>query len=101
MPPRASLSALAFLSTTALVYAGLRAYDVVFGREANPATVLYVYDEHIALFWRLAIAAFAGGAVALLCAALSARHPARVARAVTGALPVIALIVAVQALVLP
>jgi hypothetical protein len=108
VPPAASksqrapfLGALAFFLTIVVVYAGLRAHDVLFKSEANPATVLYMYDDRIAMFWRTLVGVFAGGPVALVVILFARRAPDRVARALDVMLPIVVVLATLQAVLLP
>lgn len=96
-----ALSASVFFLVLAATYALLRARDVVFGTEPNPATVMYMYSAHIALFWRAAIGAFVGGFAGLLTAWLAPPRLETTTRLVVGAIPVVAVLVALQAVLLP
>ncbi len=80
-------------------YALLRAFDVLFRVEPNPATL--VASVHIAMFWRLAVGSYAGGAVAFGSLWLSGRQATVFARGITWAIPIVAALVAVQGSFLP
>lgn len=98
---RCALGALAFLLALIATYAGLRAYDVLFGTEPNPVTVMYQYGGRIAMYWRVTIGAYVGGAVALLVIWLAQRHEQRVTRALVRALPFVMAFAGAQAVLLP
>jgi hypothetical protein len=49
--------------TAVLVYAALRAGQVLFSREPNPATV--IWSAHAGYYWRALTAAYAGGAAGI------------------------------------
>lgn len=98
---RCALGALAFFLAVTATYATLRGYDVLFGSEANPATVMYAYGGRIAMFWRATIAAYVGGAVALLIGWLARTREAQVTRALVRAVPFVAAFAGAQAVLLP
>jgi hypothetical protein len=81
------------------MYAFLRGYDVLFKREANPATI--VWSARIAMFWRLGIGAYVAGPVALL-AFLAARRNLPLTTRVTAVLvPAVGALIAIQGAFLP
>jgi hypothetical protein len=80
-------------------YAALRAYDVVFRSEPNPATI--VWTPHIAMFWRLAIGGYVAGMVAPLVYLAACRDMRRTTRALYVSVFVVAAMSAVQGLLLP
>ena len=84
-----------------LTYAGTRAYDALFGAEPNPATVLYMYGGHIAMFWRVTVGAYVGGGVAILAAFLARTRSEAVTRVLLRAVPIVAVLAAAQAILLP
>jgi hypothetical protein len=87
------------LLSVPVTYAVLRGRDVLFGREANPALV--VYSSKIAMFWRLGIAAYVAGMVAPLAFFGARRDLSRAVRAVYVLALVSATLIAVQGLLLP
>jgi hypothetical protein len=94
-----ALAAVAVLLTIPLVYGALRAWDVMSGPGMNPATA--PVSVHIAMFWRLSVAAYAAGMVAPL-AYLAARRALRRTLDVLSALTVaVAVLVLVQGTLLP
>jgi hypothetical protein len=100
-PPLAplALATVAGLLTVPLVYAALRAWDVVSGPEVNPATA--PVSIHVAMFWRLSTAAFAAGLVAPV-AYLAARRALRRTLEVLSVLTVaVAALTIVQGTLLP
>lgn len=98
---RSALGAFAFFLALIATYAGLRAYDVLFGSEANPATVMYVYGGHIAMYWRATVGAYVGGAVALLVVWLARKQEERVTRVLVRAIPFVVAFAGAQAVLLP
>ncbi len=60
--PVVAATAIAAILSIPATYALLRAYDVLFKKEPNPATI--VWSAHIAMFWRLNIGVFVAGMVA-------------------------------------
>jgi hypothetical protein len=83
-----------------LVYAVLRAGQVLVGGEANPATVI-VRSQHFAYLWRAWTSAFAGALAALSAYVVSDRHAPRLARALVVALPIVVGVLILQAIFLP
>ena len=89
----------AALLTIPAVYAGLRAYDVLFKSEVNPATV--IFSAKIAMFWRLGIGSYAAGMVAFAVFFLARRDLARTVRGLGVAAMVAAVMITLQGLFLP
>ena len=96
---RVALSAVAAVLSTVATYALLRAHDVLFKPQQNPATM--VATAHIPMFWRLGVGAYLGGAVALLVFFATAQRMSLVAKVVAAAFPIVAAAIAVQGLFLP
>src|SRR5262245_11418894 len=86
--------------TAVLVYALIRATQVLVGGEANPATVI-VRSQHFAYLWRVWTSAFAGALAALSAHVLADRHALGLARALETALVVVVVILLIQSIVLP
>ncbi len=80
-------------------YAALRAYDVFFKNEPDPATV--VWSVHIAMFWRLGIGIYVAGMVAALVFVLASRNLAAIVRLTAVLVPVIGAMIAIQGVLLP
>jgi hypothetical protein len=97
--PAAIAAAIAALLTVPGTYALLRAYDVLFRSEPNPATV--AWSMHIAMFWRLAVASFVAGMVALAAYAAARRNLVRTLDALYVITFVAAAMIAGQGLALP
>jgi hypothetical protein len=92
-------AALAGLLSIPATYAVLRAYDVVFRSEPNPATI--VWSAHIAMFWRLAVGAYVAGMV-LPLVYWAARHDlAKTMSALESAVVIVAVVIGLQGLFLP
>ncbi len=91
--------ALAILLAIPATYALLRTYDVLFRHEPNPATV--VWSVHIAMFWRLAIGAYAAGMVAPLVFVAARRNFEGTLKVLYVLVFVVASIAALQGLFLP
>jgi hypothetical protein len=90
---------IAALITVPATYALLRAYEVLFKNEPNPATI--VWSPHIAVFWRMGIAVYVAGMVAPL-AYLAARHDlARLLRVLYPSLLIAGTMIAIQGLFMP
>ncbi len=88
----------ALLSVVA-TYAVLRAYDVFFNREPNPATVMW--SAHIAMFWRLGIGAYLGGMAAIVSSILARRNIDRAMRFTAALVPIVGALIAFQGAFLP
>ena len=80
-------------------YAVLRAYEVLLKSEPNPATI--VWSPHIAMFWRLAAAAYVAGMVATLAYVAARRDLARVARVLCASVFVVGAMIGIQGLLMP
>jgi dolichyl-phosphate-mannose--protein O-mannosyl transferase len=80
-------------------YAAQRGYDALFSPEANPATV--VTSLRIAMYWRLAVAAYVGGMVAPLVYLAARRDLLRTLRALEAMVLVAAALLFVQGTLLP
>lgn len=96
---RAVPTALAALLTVVATYAVLRAYDVLFRSEPNPATLIATVN--IAMFWRLGIGCYVAGAVATGVFFATERHATLVSRIVAAAVPIVAAMIALQGVFLP
>jgi hypothetical protein len=92
--PLAAASAFAIF-----LYAALRGIQFVFIPEPNPATV--IFSEHAGYFWRMLIAAYAGGMIGLLTILPARRDPARVARLLERGLYLGTAAIILQALLAP
>jgi hypothetical protein len=97
--PAATAAAIAVLLTVPATYALLRTYDVLFRSEPNPATV--AWSTHIAMFWRLAVATFVAGMVALPAYAAARRNLVRTMGALYVLTLVAAAMIAGQGIALP
>lgn len=96
---RLGLATIAALLATVALYAVLRAVAVVFGNEPDPALV--AWSMHTAMYWRLAAAAYSGGAAGFAVYLVSGAHPHATTRWMFRAVPLVALVLAVQGLLLP
>jgi hypothetical protein len=81
------------------VYAALRAHDVFFVDEPDPATV--VQSAHVAMFWRLATGGYAAAVVAVLGLIAAQRDLVRTVRALSALVFVVAAMIGIQGLLLP
>jgi hypothetical protein len=88
----------AILSVVA-TYAVLRAYDVLFKSEPNPATV--IWSQHIAMFWRLGIGVYVAGMTCLLAYPMARRNLATATRVTAMLVPVVGAMIAIQGAFLP
>jgi hypothetical protein len=80
-------------------YAALRAFDVCFRSEPNPATV--VWSAHIAMFWRLGVGLYVAGPAALIAFGAARRNLRAVVRATAILVPVVGAAIAIQGALLP
>ena len=90
---------IASLTSVPETYALLRAYEVLFRSEPNPATV--VWTPHIALFWRIGIALYVAGMVAPLAYLAARRDVAKSLRVLYPCLLVAGASIAVQGVFMP
>jgi hypothetical protein len=90
--------AAALLSVPA-TYAVLRAYDVLFRSEPNPATI--VWSAHIAMFWRLGVGGYVAGMVGSLAWLAASHDLARTTRALTVVVFVVGAMIGIQGLLMP
>jgi len=90
---------IAALLSVPATYSVLRAYEVVFKREPNPALV--VWSPHIAMFWRLAIAGYVAGMVAPLAYIAARRDLARTTRVLCASVFVVGAMIGIQGLLMP
>jgi len=98
LPLLVATSIAALLSIPAS-YAALRAYDVLFKNEPNPATI--AWSPHIAMFWRLAVGTYVAGMIAPLAWVAARRDLARTLKALEILVVVVAAWIGVQGLFLP
>jgi hypothetical protein len=92
-------TALAAILSVPATYAVLRAYDVLFKSEPNPATI--VWSAHIAMFWRLGVCAYVAGMVAIFTYMAARANPARVLRILCTCVVVVAAMIGFQGLLMP
>ena len=97
-PPIIATVLAAILSIPA-TYAVLRAYDVLFRKEPNPATI--VWSAHIAMFWRLGVGVYVAGMVAVLAYMAARANLARTIRVLCTAVVVAAVMIGFQGLLMP
>jgi hypothetical protein len=96
MPARTSIPLIGGALAAVASYALIRlAQGLVFG-DPDPALVLY--SEHAGYFWRMWIAGFFGGMVAIT---LLVTDPARVVRALPGAVVLAVVLLVAQAVLVP
>lgn len=94
-------TAIAVVLCIPAAYAGLRAYDVLFREEPDPATVVWSWSAHIAMFWRLAIGAYMATTIAPAAFWAARRRPAWTAKALGVSLVVASAMIVVQGVFLP
>jgi len=80
-------------------YAVMRSLQVVLGHEPDPATA--PWGPHSAFFWRCLTMFYAGGMASFVAWVLSKGHLPAAARGLARAIPVAALLVALQAICFP
>ncbi len=97
--PLLTLAAVNAILAVVATYAALRAYDVLFKSEPDPATV--AGSVHVAMFWRLAVGAYVGGMVAMLVWALGRRNLPATLRVTAALVPVVGAMIALQGAMLP
>jgi hypothetical protein len=98
------LSVLAVVTVNALLavvatYAALRAYDVFFKKEPNPATI--VWSAHIAMFWRLGVGVYVAGMVSVLVFMLARQNLGLATRLTAALVPIVGAMIALQGALLP
>jgi hypothetical protein len=93
------VTAIGALLSLVATYATLRAYDVFFRSEANPATI--VWSAHIAMFWRLGVGAFVAGGLAPVFYLTARRDLASAVRVLAICVPIVGTLIAVQGALLP
>lgn|GEM_PF-1250466 len=82
-----------------VLYAGLRAWQVAFQREIDPALV--VWTAHSGYLWRTLIAGYAGGMAAIAAYLAARRDVERALRPLPAAVVVAASAIAAQAALAP
>jgi hypothetical protein len=92
-------TAVAALLSMPATYAILRAYEVVFKTEPNPAMV--VWSPHVAVFWRVCLAGYVAGMVAPLAYLAARSDLARFARVLCASATIVGVMIGAQALFLP
>lgn len=97
--PALGVALAAAVVTIPAVYAVLRAYDVLFVAEPNPAIVSA--SVKIAMFWRVWIAAYVAPVVAIAVHQIARRDLARGARILHVSVLVVAAMIGVQGIFLP
>jgi hypothetical protein len=92
-------SGVAAVLSVPATYAALRAFEVVFLSEPNPASV--VWSPHIAVFWRLIVAGYVSGMVAPLAFVSARQDLMRTVRVLCGGVFVVGAIIGVQGILMP
>ena len=90
---------IAALISVPATYPLLRAYEVLFRSEPNPATI--VWTPHIAVFWRIGIAGYVAGMVAPLAYLAARLDLARLLRVLYQSLLVAGAMIAIQGIFMP
>jgi hypothetical protein len=93
------VTAVAATSSVPATYAIQRIYQAFAGREPDPALV--VWTPHIAMFWRLNVAGYVAGMVAVLTYMAAVRDPARTARVVCAGVLVVGALIGLQGALVP
>lgn len=96
---RVAVASIAGVLAIALAYAALRLGSLALGNEPDPALVMWA--SHNAMFWRLAMGAYAGGVVALLVHLAAGVRLEATARLVLRAVVPVAVLVAAQGILFP
>lgn len=94
-----ALATIAGFLTVIVAYSLLRLDDLLTKPQADPATILW--SDRIAMFSRLSAGTYASGIVAIGVFFAASRDEARTAYALSWAVPLAAVIVAVQGLFFP
>ncbi len=90
---------IAALISVPATYALLRAYEFLFKSEPNPATI--VWTPHIAVFWRMGIAAYVAGMVAPLAYLAARRDVSKLLRVLYPSLLIAGAMIAIQGAFMP
>lgn len=96
---RLTLAWIAACTSCAFFYASLRMAQVALLRE--PAPTGEIWSEHTGYYWRSLTAAYWSGILAFAVWLLGDRHSTTIARALRKAVPLAALVLAVQVLICP
>lgn len=96
---RAALALAAGCATVALLYAGVRAFQLAFFDEPNPAMI--IWSARAALFWRLLIGLYAAVPVAIGAWAAARTRPEATARWVVRGVLAAGVAILAQGLALP
>jgi hypothetical protein len=88
----------ALLSVPA-TYAALRAYEVLFKTEPNPARI--VWSPHIAMFWRLGVGGYVAGMVGPLVYLAARRDLTRTTRVLCEGVLVVGAMIGLQGVFMP
>jgi len=97
--PLLAVVAIDALLSVVATYAFLRAYDVLFKSEPNPATI--VWSAHIAMFWRLGVGVYVAGMVVVMAFLLARRNLALAVRVTSVLVPIVGAMIAIQGAFLP
>jgi hypothetical protein len=93
------VTVVAALLSVPATYALLRAYEVAFKTEPNPATI--VWSPHIAMFWRLAVGGYVAGMVGALAYLAARSDLAKTTRVLSASVVVVGLMIGLQGLLMP
>lgn len=99
MKPRLALALVAGLEAAIALYAVTRVVQARFMKEPDPALV--IWSEHAGFFWRGWTVAYVGGMVAFAAWMLAKKDEARVARLCARSVLVVALLIAIQGVLVP
>lgn len=97
--PLIALAAINALLAIVATYAVLRAYDVLFKAEINPATV--AWSAHIAMFWRIGVGSYVAGMVAVLVVIAGRRNLRATTRVTAVLVPIMAALITIQGIFMP
>jgi hypothetical protein len=98
--PILAVTAIAVLLGVPATYSVLRAYDVLFRGEPDPATVVWS-SPHIAMFWRLAVGGYMAAMIGPVAYVAARRDLRRTVKTLEVLLVVVAGMLGVQGLALP
>jgi hypothetical protein len=98
-PPVWIATVVATLLSMPATYALLRAYDVLFRSEPNPAKI--VWTPHIAMFWRLGVGVYVAGMVAPLVYMAARRDLTRTTQLLSVSVLVVGAMIGLQGLLMP
>lgn len=97
--PAAIATALASVLSIPATYAVLRAYDVLFKKEPDPAKI--VWSAYIAMFWRLGVGSYVAGMLIPLAFMAARADLAKTVRVLCTCVVVVAVLIGFQGIFMP